>query len=228
MTKYRRWIQSTRVVQPGVHAVARRRHRRLRQRFKPLGRSHFRPCRVNVAKDQRPRCPRYTSTLLTSGPNRRVLGAYFAMSGVGRLSSSPRHRIERHERGDSAADLFQPGATDLRGRHRNQHNHFDRCYHHRGTRTRRRVHSRDLQNAELEAPGRNDDPRPGDRLRATTSATANACRRVRRESSRGPGGDRHQDGPRVQSATASDGQSQRSSHLPRRTGRTEASGGQVR
>ena len=125
--------------------------------------------------------------------------------------------------------FFQPGATDLRGRHRNQRNHFDRRYLLRGTRTRRWAHGRDLQDAELQAPcKRNDDPRPGLRRRATASATGDAGRRVRRKGPCGPGGARHQDGARVQSATASDGQSQRSSHLPRPTGRTEASGGQVR
>ena len=80
------------------------------------------------------------------------------------------------------------------------------------------VYKTRTQHAPQQRP---DDPRSSRGGCATTSASRSARRRVRRAGPCGPGRGRHQNCPGVQPATASDGLSKRSSHLPRPTERAE-------
>lgn len=156
-----------------------------------LGRSHF-PAHIGPS----------ARSLLTSGLIRRVLSPYLAKGGVGCLS------LRSQPRRDIATVPAELGASEQRGRHRNQHNYFDRCYRSGAICTRRRNQDRELQNVGPASPWKEcDHPRSVRGRRATTPPTRSGSRRVGRKSPCGRSGDRHQDGPCVPSATAGDGQS---------------------
>ena len=136
---------------------------------------------------------------------------------------------QRADQGNFAIDrTVSASSTHLTGRHGDQHNRFDSRRRNSGTCARRHDRRGGVEDTPKGAASTGDNPRSGRGGRTTTSASGNACRRVRCEGPcSGPGRDRHQYGPGVPPATASDNPSRRSSRLPRPTERAERQFGQV-